>query len=94
TDEFTLVVLTHKIVAAPNPALDSVTFYYDLAADAMLYVYDIAGRLVYSAELPAAANAHTWNLTSGDRPVAIGVYLYVAVGGNEKSEVGRLVVSR
>ncbi len=94
SDEFTIVVLARKIVAAPNPARDSVTFYYDLAADATLYVYDIAGRLVYSAELLAAAHAHEWNLTSGDRPVANGVYLYVAVSGHEKSEVGRLVVSR
>ncbi len=94
SDEFTIVVLTHAIVAAPNPAKDGVTFYYDLAADATLYVYDIAGRLVYSAELPAAAHAHEWNLRSGDRPIANGVYLYVAVSGHEKSEVGRLVISR
>ncbi|MGI6540477.1 MAG: PKD domain-containing protein [Bacillota bacterium] len=94
SDEFTIVVLTHAIVAAPNPAKDGVTFYYDLAADATLYVYDIAGRLVYSAELPAAAHAHEWNLRSGDRPVANGVYLYIAVSGQEKTEVGRLVISR
>ncbi|MGI6692844.1 MAG: hypothetical protein ACOX46_03480, partial [Limnochordia bacterium] len=34
-----------------------------------LYVYSIAGRLVYSAQLSAAAHSHEWNLQSGGTPV-------------------------
>jgi hypothetical protein len=37
---------------------------------------------------------YEWNLESGGKPVANGLYLYFVVAGNEKSEVGRLVVSR
>ncbi|HBK61873.1 MAG TPA: hypothetical protein DDZ84_13965 [Firmicutes bacterium] len=94
SDEFTIVVLTHAVMAAPNPARDRVTFYYDIPADGTLHVYDIAGRLIYSAELPAAINAYEWNLTAGDRPLANGVYLYIVVYEAGKSEVGKLVINR
>lgn len=92
--EFTIVVLAHAVVAAPNPARDVVTFFYDIPADGTLHVCDIAGRLIYSAEVSAAENAHEWNLTAGDRPLANGVYLYIVVYDGGKSEVGRLVVNR
>ncbi len=94
SEEFVIVVLTRAIVAAPNPARDSVMFYYDIPADGTLRVYDIAGRLVYSAALPASMHAYEWNLHVGGRPLANGVYLYIVVGDAQKSEVGRLVVSR
>jgi len=94
SEEFTVIALTRMITAAPNPATERVTFYYDIASDGTLYVYDIAGRLVHSAELSATANAHEWNLHSSGKPVANGVYLYVVIAGEERSEVGRLVVSR
>ncbi len=94
SEEFTVIALTRAVVAAPNPTSDLVTFYYDIASDGTLYVYDIAGRLVHSAELSATANAHEWNLHSSGKPVANGVYLYVVIAGEERSEVGRLVVSR
>ncbi|HOK71297.1 MAG TPA: T9SS type A sorting domain-containing protein, partial [Bacillota bacterium] len=94
SEEFTVIALTRTVVAAPNPTSDVVTFYYDIAANGTLYVYDIAGRLVHSAELSATANAHEWNLHSSGKPVANGVYLYVVIAGEERSEVGRLVVSR
>ncbi|HOB43683.1 MAG TPA: PKD domain-containing protein, partial [Bacillota bacterium] len=94
SEEFTVIALTRAVVAAPNPTSDVVTFYYDIASDGTLYVYDIAGRLVHSAELSATANAHEWNLHSSGKPVANGVYLYVVIAGEERSEVGRLVVSR
>ncbi len=94
SEEFTVIALTRTVVAAPNPTSDVVTFYYDIAANGTLYVYDIAGRLVHSAELSATAHAHEWNLHSSGKPVANGVYLYVVIAGEERSEVGRLVVSR
>lgn len=94
SEEFVIVVLTRAIVAAPNPARDSVTFYYDIPADGTLHVYDIAGRLIYSVPLPASMHAYEWNLHAGSRPLANGVYLYLVVGDAQKSEVGRLVVNR
>ncbi|HPU61954.1 MAG TPA: T9SS type A sorting domain-containing protein, partial [Bacillota bacterium] len=94
SDVFTVIVLAHTVVAAPNPASDSVTFYYDIATDGTLYVYDIVGRPVHSAEISAITHMYEWNLESGGKPVANGLYLYFVVAGNEKSEVGRLVVSR
>jgi len=94
SEEFTVIALTRTVVAAPNPTSNLVTFYYDIAANGTLYVYDIAGRLVHTAELSAAAHAHEWNLHSSGKPVANGVYLYVVMAGEERSEVGRLVVSR
>ncbi len=92
--EFVIVVLTRTVIAAPNPACDSVTFYYDIPADATLHVYDIAGRLIYSVSLPASMHAYEWNLHAGGRPLANGVYLYIVVSDAQKSEVGRLVVNR
>jgi PKD repeat protein len=91
---FTIVVLTRAIVAAPNPAMDAVTFYYALEEDSTLYVYDIAGRLVYRTELAASSHSHAWDLTSGGRPVANGIYIYLVTNGLETSEPARLVVSR
>jgi len=93
--EFTVVVLVRTVMASPNPASDRVTFYYDIEHDGTLYVYDIAGRLVHSAELDSESNAYTWDLLSGGRPLANGLYLYLVVTEDgQKSEVGRLVVSR
>jgi PKD repeat protein len=93
--EFTIIVLKHLVMAAPNPARNSVTFYYDIESDATIYVYDVAGRLVYSAELAAGTNAHEWNLTTGDKPLAAGLYFYAVVTvDGARSEVGRLVIER
>jgi len=94
--EFTIIVLSRAVVAAPNPASQNVTFYYDIATDSKLHVYDIAGRLVYTADMASAANAHDWNLVATDgRPIANGLYLYVIVTeGGEVSKVGRLVVAK
>jgi len=95
SEEFTIIVISRAVVAAPNPARSLVTFYYDIEADGKLHVYDVAGRLVYSAELSAASNVHEWNVMASDRPVASGLYLYVVVtDGGETSEVGRLVIQR
>ncbi|MDD4336844.1 MAG: PKD domain-containing protein, partial [Firmicutes bacterium] len=95
SDEFTITVLSRTVIAAPNPAESLVTFYYDIETDGKLFVYDIAGRLIYSAELSAASNMHEWNVMASDRPVASGLYLYVVVtDGGERSEVGRLVIQR
>ncbi|MGE5574422.1 MAG: PKD domain-containing protein [Bacteroidota bacterium] len=92
--EFTIVVLSRMVVASPNPASDYVRFYYDIQSDGTLYVYDIVGRLVHSVELASEINVYEWNLMSGDRPLANGLYLYLVVTEDgEKSDVGRLVIS-
>ena len=94
SEEFTVIALTRMVMAAPNPANDSVTFYYNIDTDGELFVYDVAGRLVHTAKLSATANLHEWNLTTGGRPVASGLYLYVVITDAERSEVGRLVIER
>ena len=94
SEEFVVAALAQTIAAAPNPTSDAVTFYYDLPTDGTLYIYSIAGRLVYSAQLSAADHRHEWNLHSGGKPVANGVYLYFTVAGGDRSEVDQLVVSR
>lgn len=78
-----------------DPARDSVTFHCDVGADAVIYVYDAAGRLVHTAELPAHAEAHEWDLTMRGRPVATGLYLYAVVSyDGEKSTVGWFRIER
>jgi len=94
SEEFTVIALTRTVVAAPNPTSNSGNVLLRHCSKRTLYVYDIAGRLVHTAELSAAAHAHEWNLHSSGKPVANGVYLYVVMAGEERSEVGRLVVSR
>ena len=94
SEELVVAALDQTIAAAPNPTSDAVTFYYDLPTDGTLYIYSIAGRLVYSAQLSADEHRHEWNLHSGGKPVANGVYLYFTVAGGNRSEVDRLVISR
>jgi PKD repeat protein len=95
SEEFTVIALTRMITAAPNPASERVTFYYDIDTDGELLVYDVAGRPVHMAKLWAAAKSYEWDLTRGGRPVANGFYLYVVItDSGERSEVGRLVIGR
>lgn len=93
--EFTIVVLERMVMAAPDPARGSVTFYHDIREDAIIYVYDAVGRLVHNAELPACTNAYEWDTTMCGTPVAAGLYLYAVVSHDgEKSGVGRLMIER
>ncbi|MDI7248336.1 MAG: PKD domain-containing protein, partial [Bacillota bacterium] len=91
---FTIIALRRMVMATPNPVSERVVFYYNISSNGTLYIYDIAGRLVHSAALSSEANAYEWDLTSGERPLANGLYLYLVVTEDgEKSEVGRLVIS-
>jgi hypothetical protein len=93
--EFAVIALTRTVIAAPNPASDRVTFYYDIDTDGELFVYDAAGRPVHVAKLWAAAKSYEWDLTKGGRPVANGLYLYVVITDTgERSEIGRLVIRK
>ncbi len=61
-----------------------------------LYIYDIAGRLVYSADIPAGTTSHEWSLV--DRrgvPLARGLYIYAPVlDGGRALATGRTVIAR
>ena len=43
--------LTRTVIAAPNPASERVTFYYDIDTDGEILVYDVASRPVHVARL-------------------------------------------
>lgn len=99
--EFVIAIVKDMVIAAPNPASEHVTFYYDLDENATLYVYDITGRLVFSVDLVAGGdgdelNACDWDLVNSDgEPLASGLYLYLVItDSGEKSSVKRLVISR
>lgn len=86
-----------SVVAAPNPATTGVTFFLPPEwAGGTLYVYNIAGRLVYRAWLPHGQATHVWPLTDlQGRPLASGLYLYVVVQDDgTRTPVGRLVIQR
>lgn len=96
TDETDLVVVTKMLMAGPNPASTKVTFYYNIPEDGTLFIYDIAGRLVYSADLPAGAGAAVWSLVDdAGRDLANGLYVAILVTERGlKSDPIRLIVRR
>lgn len=63
---------------------------------AALYIYDIAGRLVYSADIPAGTTSHEWSLVDGrGAPLARGLYIYALVSDDGKVlATGRIVIVR
>lgn len=84
--------------AAPNPADDEVTFYYEgTFGGGTLRVFNVAGRLVKSLAL-TASGAVTWDLTDvTGRPVASGLYLWILLDKEGKPALAkpeRLVVQR
>ncbi len=96
-----------KLVAGPNPARTSVTFYLwhnrpESNMEVSIYVYDMAGRLQwYHTESGASslfqAYTVTWNLcnNSGSR-LQPGIYLYRAAirsgQAKEVSEANKLII--
>jgi subtilisin family serine protease len=89
-------VQVNEVVAGPNPASIAVNFYYNLSAPATLFVYNIAGRQVYSAALEAGTGVHVWPLVDkSGRPLANGLYLYFLLRADgTRTDIGRLVISR
>jgi len=88
------VSLDERITVGPNPASERVTFWYDIPGAGTLCIYDIAGRLVYSAELASGKGSIEWNLTmsSGAR-LAPGVYVFtVVIPGEAPSRPQRLAI--
>ncbi|MBE3582552.1 MAG: S8 family serine peptidase [Limnochordaceae bacterium] len=93
---FTIAVVNGTVTTGPNPAHDSVTFYYTVTGPATLYVYSISGELVFQRDLNPAANHYTWDLTDlSGRPLASGLYLFTVVTADgAASRVGRLTIVR
>lgn len=94
--EITLVVGSNMLLAGPNPASTRVTFYYNIPENGTLFVYDIAGRLVYSVNLSAGSNAVVWSLVDGEgRDLANGLYIAILVTDRGlKSDPVRLIIRR
>ena len=90
------VVGANRFVAGPNPASDAVNFYINASGDATLYVYDIAGRQVFSQKIEAGQTYFAWHLVNNaGRPLANGLYLcYMVTADGVRTDITRLVISR
>jgi|CZCA01.1.fsa_nt_gi subtilisin family serine protease/PKD repeat protein len=90
------VVGTNQFVAGPVPASDVLNFYINASGGATLYVYDMAGRLVFSQELTDGQFFYAWPLVNNaGKPLANGLYLcYMVTADGTKSDIVRLVISR
>jgi len=87
---------TNSFAAGPNPASSSMNFWVNASGDATLYIYDIAGRQVFSHRLEGGQCYHSWNLADKTgKPLANGLYLcYMVTDDGVKTDVMRLVISR
>ncbi|NLB73310.1 MAG: S8 family serine peptidase [Firmicutes bacterium] len=95
--EFLLInVVANSFIVGPVPASDVVNFYINAPDGATLYVYNMAGGLVFSHEIPAGQCFYQWPLvTNAGRPLANGLYLcYMETADGIKSDIMRLVISR
>ena len=90
------VVGANQFVAGPVPASDVLNFYINASGEATLYVYDMAGRLVFSHETTDGQFFYAWPLVNNaGKPLANGLYLcYMVTADGTKSDIMRLVISR
>ena len=86
----------NSFVAGPVPASDVINFYINASGGATLYIYDMAGRLVFSHEITAGQFFYVWPLVNkAGKPLANGLYLcYMVTADGTKSDIMRLVISR
>jgi len=86
----------NRFVAGPNPASDAVNFYINASGEATLYIYDIAGRQVFSQQIEGSQTFFEWHLVnSAGKPLANGLYLcYMVTADGVKTDIMRLVISR
>jgi len=86
----------NKFVVGPNPASDAVNFYVNASGEATLYVYDIAGRQVFSQGIESGQTYFEWHLVNNaGRPLANGLYLcYMVTVDGVRTDITRLVISR
>lgn len=96
-DEFIVsVVGSNQFAAGPNPASDVINFYINASGEANLYIYDIAGRLVFSQKTEGGQTYFDWYLVNNaGKPLANGLYLcYMVTADGVKTNIMRLVISR
>ena len=92
--------LVEEFYTAPNPFADEVRFAYageGLAERFTVFVYDLAGHLVWSTEATAVLSVEWDGRSQKGEPVANGAYIYVvAASGGDKSfaDEGILFVNR
>ncbi|NIT35827.1 MAG: M20/M25/M40 family metallo-hydrolase [candidate division Zixibacteria bacterium] len=92
------VPFTRPFAVYPNPycfatATGGVNFV-GLKSPATVEVYDLAGRRVAAAEVPAGRDECVWRPASADgETLSPGVYIY-RVKGREQREAGKIVVAR
>ena len=86
----------NSFIAGPVPASDVLNFYINASGGATLYVYNMAGGLVFSHEIAAGQFFYAWPLvTNAGKPLANGLYLcYMVTANGTKSDIMRLVISR
>jgi len=97
SDRFLLINAgVNSFVAGPNPASSSMNFWVNTSGDATLYIYDIAGRQVFSQKFEGGQCYHSWNLVDkAGKPLANGLYLcYMVTADGVKTDIMRLVISR
>jgi subtilisin family serine protease/PKD repeat protein len=97
SDEFLVINAgANSFVAGPVPASDVVNFYINASGEATLYVYDVAGRLVFSDTVEEGEIFYSWPLVDkADKPLANGLYLcFMVTEDGVKSDIMRLVISR
>lgn len=86
------------VILAENPVRDRAVFIYSLPEGtvwAKLYVINVAGALVFEADLDPAQASFEWDLRTGlGEPLGSGLYLYIVVTADARSTVGRLVIAR
>jgi hypothetical protein len=84
-----------EIWASPNPFSTSTVFSLTtmLDRDAMLSVFDVAGRRIRELRVPRSVSAISWDGTNANgRPVAAGKYLLRLEG--QRNSAGSVVVVR
>jgi len=90
------VVGANNFVVGPNPASDSVNFYINASGEATMYVYDVAGRQVFSQKIESGQTCFEWHLVNkAGKPLANGLYLcYMVTADGVRTDITRLVISR
>lgn len=86
----------NSFTAGPVPASDVLNFYINAPAGGTLYVYNMAGRLVFSKDIEAGQIFYQWPLvTDAGEPLANGLYLcYMVAADGTKSDIVRIVINR
>jgi len=96
SDDFQIAKTPEGLLHGPNPASSNVAFYFGQDVVGTLYVYDAAGRRVWSAPVPPGLSKLDWDLTNTQgKPLANGLYIYLLVRQDgSRTLAQRLVIER